>query len=124
MHLCQSIWDTPQKHSLFLYLNSLRVLQLLGLVHVHEEVLQQPLSLHQVVCIHLLVDHRQILPITLGVLHRSQSSVAVCKIQTYLVLKTKKLKGLLNHVLFDLMFLILIRNWISYHNCFRSLSAD
>lgn len=65
-------------NSLFLYLPSLWVLQLLGLVHVHEEVLQQPLSIRQVVCVHLLVDQGQILLITLGVLHRSRRSAKQC----------------------------------------------
>ncbi len=51
---------------------SLRVFQLLGLVHVHEEVFQQPLSLLQVVCVHLLVEEGQILRIALCVLHGSQ----------------------------------------------------
>lgn len=48
------------------------MLQLLRLVHVHEEVLQQPLSLHQIVCVCLLVDHGYILSFTVGVLHRSR----------------------------------------------------
>lgn len=51
------------------------MLQFLGLVHVHEEVLQQPLSLRQVVCIHLLVNQGEILLIAIGVLQRSQRSV-------------------------------------------------
>lgn len=61
-----------KKNSLSLYLISLRVLQPLGLVHIHEEILEQPLSLCQVVCIHLLVDQGLILPIVLCVLHKSK----------------------------------------------------
>lgn len=55
-------------NSLSLDLGGLWVLQLPGLVHVHEEVLQQALSLHQVVCIHLLVHQGQVFVIALGVL--------------------------------------------------------
>lgn len=55
-------------NSLSLNLGRLWVLQLPGLVHIHEEVLQQHLSIHQVVCIHLLVDQGQVLVITLCVL--------------------------------------------------------
>lgn len=46
-------------------------MQPLRFVHVHVEGLQQPLGLGQVVCIHLLVDQGQILPIALCVLHGS-----------------------------------------------------
>lgn len=53
MHLCHC-----RTNSLFLDLVGLWVQQLLGLVHVHEEVLQQPLGLRQAVCVHLLVDQR------------------------------------------------------------------
>lgn len=55
-------------NSLFLNLGGLWVLQLPGLVHIHEEVLQQHLSLHQVVCIHLLVDQVQVVVMALCVL--------------------------------------------------------
>lgn len=77
MYLCLSLWGThvhtPRtKYILSFYLSSLWVLQLLGLVHIHEEVLKEPLSLLQVVCVRLLVDHGQILFITLSVLHKTQ----------------------------------------------------
>lgn len=55
-------------NSLSLNLSRLWVLQLLGLVHVHEQVLQQHLSPHQLVCVHLLVDQGQVLAIALCVL--------------------------------------------------------
>lgn len=75
MHACVCECQFVSRiNSLFLYLSSLRVLQLLGLAHVHEEILQQPLGLRQVVCVHLLVDHGLILPIALRVLHSSKRS--------------------------------------------------
>ncbi len=52
--------------------------QLLGLVRIHEEVLQQNLSLRQVLRVELLVDQGLILGIPLFVLHRSERSVTLC----------------------------------------------
>lgn len=49
-------------------LRGLRMLKFLGFVHIHEEVLQQTLSLHQVVGIHFLMDHGYSLFFTAGIL--------------------------------------------------------
>lgn len=99
-------------NSLSLYLQSLRVLQLLGLVHVHEEVLQQQLSLRQVFCVHLLVDQGQFLRIALFVLHRSRRSLAVCLWGSNFWRKV-----------WCFVPQIVSNNWKSYHNCSRDLSA-
>lgn len=69
MRLPQSMCSTIGLLSL--NLRSLWMLQLLRLVHIHEEVLQQLLGLHQIVCVYLLVDDGYILSFTVGVLHRS-----------------------------------------------------
>lgn len=74
---CVSVRD--RMNSLSLYLGGLRVLQPLGLVHVHEEVLQQPLSLSQVFCVRLLVDERLLLRITLRVLQGRHRNVVLVR---------------------------------------------
>lgn len=66
MHL--SPLDRSTMGLLFFNLQGLRMLKLLGFVHIHEEVLQQNLSLHQVVGIHFLVDQGCTLPFTLSIL--------------------------------------------------------
>lgn len=78
------------------------MLQLLRLVHVHEEVLQQLLGLHQTVCVYFLVDHGYILSFTVGVLHRSH-------VQQFLRVRPvcfwrKRLNVLIIKLLFNLMF--------------------
>lgn len=49
-------------------LRGLRMLKFLGFVHIHEEILQQTLSLHQVVGILFLMDHGYILSFTHSIL--------------------------------------------------------
>lgn len=49
-------------------LQGLRMLKFFGFANIHEEVLQQTLSLHQVVGIHFLMDHGYILSFTPGIL--------------------------------------------------------